>query len=252
MSQSLPTERPVGSAGTARVARNAGDGLAELWSMPATRAVVALVVVVLLGLVFNGHGAFFKIGAHRDALRQASVYGILACGLSLVIISGGIDLAVGSVLALVSVSFSLMSIHWGWSPWLAVPASLLVGMVCGAVSGGITAAWGIQPFIATLAMIVFARGLAKTISGGMKVSTAVKNPDGSYHYVDVPAVFRAIDNRILGGHLAVVTVIFLVCAAVAWILLSRHCLGRYVYAIGGDDRAAPLSGRAVKVTESLS
>src|SRR5258708_5337162 len=172
MSQSLPTERPVGSAGTARVARNPGNGLAGVWSNPATRAVVALVFVVLLGLVFNAHGAFFKIGTHRDALRQASVYGILACGLSLVIISGGIDLAVGSVLALVSVSFSLMSIHWGWSPWLAVPLSLVLGLICGAVSGGVTAWCGIQPFIATLAMMVFARGLAKTISWGLKESTA--------------------------------------------------------------------------------
>src|SRR5260221_14146726 len=105
MSQSLPTERPVGSAGTARVARNPGNGLAELWSIPATRALVALGFVVLLGLVFNAHGAFFKIGTHRDALRQASVYGILACGLSLVVIRGGIVLAVGTVRAFVSVRF---------------------------------------------------------------------------------------------------------------------------------------------------
>jgi len=192
------------------------DGwLANLWRIPATRAVVALLFVLLLGVVFNANGAFFKIGTHRDALRQASVYGILACGLTVVIISGGIDLAVGSLLALVAVSFSLMSIQWGWSPLVSVPLSLLVGVICGAASGATTAWWGIQPFIATLAMMVFSRGLAKTISGGMKVSTAVKNPDGTYRYVDVPAVFRFIDSRILGGDLAVVTVIFVACAAVA-------------------------------------
>jgi ribose transport system permease protein len=226
--------------------------LAELWSIPATRALVALTFVILLGLVFNANGAFFKSGTHRDALRQASVYGILACGLTLVIISGGIDLAVGSVLALVAVSFSLMTIHWGWSPWISLPLSLLVGMACGAVAGGITAWWGIQPFIATLAMMVFARGLAKTISGGMKVSTAVKNADGTYHYVDVPGVFRMVDNRILHGHLAVVTVIFLVCAALACVLLSRHCLGRYIYAVGGNEEAARLSGVPVKLTKVLA
>jgi ribose transport system permease protein len=255
MSQSLPTEPPVRGAGVAAATRSAGKPvgtLAALWSIPATRALIALVFVILLGLIFNGHGAFFKSGTHRDALRQASVYGILACGLTLVIISGGIDLAVGSVLALVSVSFSLMSIHWGWSPWLAVPAALLAGTLCGALSGGITAAWGIQPFIATLAMMVFARGLAKTVSGGMKVSTAVKNPDGSYHYVDVPGIFRAIDNRILDGHLAVVTVCFLFCAGLAWLLLSRHCLGRYIYAIGGNEEAARLSGVPVKLTKVLA
>jgi ribose transport system permease protein len=231
---------------------SAGKWLTDLWAVPATRALIALLFVLVLGWVFNATGAFFKIGTHRDALRQASVYGILACGLTLVIISGGIDLAVGSVLALVSVSFSLMSIHWGWSPLISVPLSLLLGLICGAISGAITAWWGIQPFIATLAMMVFARGLAKTISSGMKVSTAVKNPDGSYHYVDVPAVFRSIDSRILGGHLAVVTVIFLVCAVVAWVILSRHCLGRFVYAIGGNEEAARLSGVPVKLTKVLA
>src|SRR5207244_11111359 len=102
-----------------------------------------------------------------DALRLASVFGILACGMTLVIISGVIDLAVGSILAFLAVSFSLMSIHWDWPPWLAVPVSLLLGLGCGAVSGGLAAWFRIQPFIATLAMLVFARGLAKTISGGM-------------------------------------------------------------------------------------
>lgn len=226
--------------------------MAELWRIPATRALLALVFVLLLGWIFNAHGAFFKLGTHRDALRQASVFGILACGLTLVIVSGGIDLAVGSVLALVSVGFSLMTIHWGWAPWVAVPSSLVLGLSCGAVSGGITAWWGIQPFIATLAMMVFARGLAKTVSGGMKVSTALKNPDGTYHYADVPAVFRFIDSRILGGDVAVVTVIFLVCALLAWVILSRHCWGRYVYAIGGNEEAARLSGVPVRFTKVLA
>jgi ribose transport system permease protein len=220
--------------------------LARLWSIPATRALVALLLVLLIGALFNAHGAFFKIGTHRDALRQASVFGILACGLTLVIISGGIDLAVGSVLALVAVSFSMMTIHWGWTPWLGIPVALLLGLTCGAVSGGITAWFGIQPFIATLAMMVFARGLAKTISGGTKVSTAVKNPDGSYRYVDVPAIFNFLDSRILGGHVSVVTVIFLFCALLAGILLSRHCWGRYLYGIGGNEEAARLSGVPVR------
>src|SRR5438552_17260575 len=114
--------------------RTTGDRLVALWQIPATRALVALLFVLLLGWVFNAHGAFFKLGTHRDALRQASVFGILACGLTLVIISGGIDLAVGSILALVAVSFSLMTIHWGWPAWFAIPLSLLVGVVCGATS----------------------------------------------------------------------------------------------------------------------
>jgi ribose transport system permease protein len=125
-------------------------------------------------------------------------------------------------------------------------------MACGALSGGAAAWFGIQPFIATLAMMVFARGLAKTVSGGMKVSTAVKNPDGTYHYVDVPAMFRFIDSRILGGNVSVVTVIFLGCALLTWILLTRHRWGRQLYAIGGNEEAARLSGVPVAWTKVLA
>lgn len=226
--------------------------LVRAWGVPATRALVALILVLVIGIIFNADGAFFKMGTHRDALRQASVFGILACGMTLVIISGGIDLAVGSIVALASVTFSLMSIHWGWPPVLSVLAALGVGMMCGAASGGAAAWFGVQPFIATLAMMVFARGLAKTISGGMKVSTAVKNPDGTYQYVDVPGIFRWIDSRILGGNVSVVTVIFLACALVTWLLLTRHRWGRHLYAIGGNEEAARLSGVPVAWTKMLA
>ena len=225
---------------------------ARLWANSASRALIALVLVILIGCLFNAAGAFFKIGTHRDALRQASVFGILACGMTLVIISGGIDLAVGSVLALAAVSFSLMSIHWGWPPLVSVPLCLLLGAACGGAAGGVTAWFRIQPFIATLAMMVLARGLAKTVSGGMKVSTAVKNADGTYRYVDVPGVFRFIDDRILGGNLSMVTVVFLVCAALTWIALARHRWGRQLYALGGNEEAARLSGVPVNLTKVLA
>lgn len=217
---------------------------------PAGRAFLALLLVAVLGIIFNADGAFFKLGTHRDALRQTSVYGILACGMTLVIITGGIDLAVGSVLAMVAVCFAKMSIHWEWAPWLAVPLCLAVGACCGLVSGGLTAVFRIQPFIATLAMMVFARGLAKTISGGMKVSTAVQNADGTYRYVDVPAVFRTIDSRILGGNLSMVSVVFLVCAVGTWVMLARHRWGRQLYAIGGNEEAARLSGVPVRMAKT--
>ena len=225
--------------------------LAWLAAKPAFRAALALALVLALGCIFNADGAFFKAGTHRDALRQASIFGILACGMTLVIISGGIDLAVGSVVALVAVTFSLMSIHWNWSPWLAVPLCLLLGAICGGTAGGLAAGFRMQPFIATLALMVFARGLAKTVCGGMKVSSAVKNADGTYHYVDVPGVFRFIDHRVLGGNVSMVTVIFLVCLAITWVVLARHRWGRQIYAIGGNEEAARLSGvpvAAAKIT----
>jgi len=209
---------------------------------PAGRAFLALLLVLAAGAIFNADGAFFKIGTHRDTLRQASVYGMLACGMTLVIVSGGIDLAVGSLVALAAVCAGKMAIHWNWPWWQVVPGCLAVGLTCGAVSGWVTATLRVQPFIATLSMMVLARGLAKFASGGMKVSTAVQNPDGSYRYVDVPPLFRAIDHRILGGNLSVVTVIFLVCVALAWLALSRHRWGRYLYAIGGNEEASRLSG----------
>ncbi len=212
------------------------------WSSASTRATVALLMVLLAGVLFNADGAFFKLSTHRDTLRQSSVSGILACGMTVVILSGGIDLAVGSVLALVAVCFSMMSIWWGWPPALAAVLCLLIGAACGAVSGTLTAWFRIQPFIATLAMMAFARGLAKISSGGMKVSTAVKNADGTYRYLDVPAFFRFIDSRTFGGNIAVVTIVFAFCVAVTWVMMERHRLGRQLYAIGGNEEAARLAG----------
>jgi ribose transport system permease protein len=219
---------------------------------PGGRAFLALVFVLILGAIFNGDGAFFKFGTHRDTLREASVYGILACGMTTVIISGGIDLSVGSVLALTAVCSATMAIHWNWSGWLVVPLTLLVGAACGAASGLVTARLAVQPFIATLSMMVLARGLAKYASGGMKVSTAIANPDGTYRYVDVPPLFRMVDHRILGGNLSVVTVIFAACVALSWLLMAKHCWGRYLYAIGGNETAARFSGVPVVMAKTLA
>jgi ribose transport system permease protein len=230
-----------------------GRRAAESWlRTPAIRAAVALALVLAVGIIFNADGAFFRIGTHRDAFRQASVYGILACGMTIVVISGGIDLAVGSVLALVAVFFSIMTIWWRWPGVLAIPAALAAGSACGAASGGLISRLGLQPFIGTLAMMVFARGFAKTLSGGMKVSTAVPNGAGGFEYVPVPSIFRAIDSRVLSGNLSVVTVIFAATLAISWLLLERHRWGRQLYAIGGNEEAARLSGVPVASSKTLA
>ncbi len=210
--------------------------------LPGTRAFAALALVFLLGVIFNADGAFYKWGTHRDMFRQVSVYGILACGMTLVIITAGIDLSVGSILGFTAVFFSLTSIHWRWTAWLAIPLCLLAGSVCGGVSGGLIARFKIQPFISTLAMMVFARGLAKYISGGQKISTAMQTADGSYTYVELPSIFNAINSKIFNNNIAVVTIIFLVCLLLCWVLLARLRWGRYLYAIGGNEEAARLSG----------
>jgi len=219
------------------------------FTSPAGRAFLALVLVFIIGSIFNADGAFFKLGTHRDTLREMSVYGILACGMTMVIISGGIDLSVGSILALAAVCSAKMAIHWGYSGWLVLPACLIIGGLCGAVSGFLTARLQIQPFIATLAMMVLARGLSKYASGGMKVSTAIANPDGTYRYVNVPPFFQDIDHRILGGSFSVVTLIFIACVLLGWLLMSKHRVGRYLYAIGGNEESSRLSGVPVVGTK---
>jgi len=222
--------------------RRAASALQAAFQRPWVRALAPLVFVVVIGFVFSAHGTFMKWGTHRDMLRQVAVTGILACGMTLVIVTGGIDLSVGSVLGFCAVLFSLLSIHRGWSAWAAIPVVLALGSALGLVSGGLIARFRMQAFIATLAMMVFARGLAKSVSGGQKVSGAVLNPDGSYKYVDLPRIFALLDTKILGENVAVVTLVFLACVAVCWVLLARLRWGRYLYATGGNEEAARLSG----------
>jgi ribose transport system permease protein len=219
---------------------------------PLVRAASALVLILALGALFHADGAFFKWTTHRDMLRYISVFAVLACGMTVVIIAGGIDLSVGSVLGLSAVLFSMLTIHRAWSPWLAIPATMAAGAACGLVSGWVAARFRVQPFIATLAMMVFARGLAKLISGGQKVSSAIQRPDGSYTYVEAPPIFEALSARVLGGNIAVVTLIFLVCLLFTGCLLRRMVWGRRLYAIGGNEEAARLSGVPVVATKMLA
>jgi ribose transport system permease protein len=217
-----------------------------------TRALLSLLLVLALGLIFNADGAFLKWDTHRDMFRQVAVFGILACGMTLVIIAGGIDLSVGSVLGLCAVLFSLLSIHWQWSAFASILVTLLAGASCGTLSGALTARFRIQPFITTLAMMVFARGVAKLVSGGQKISTAVQQDDGSYAYVSVPKIFDAISAKILGENIAVVSLIFFFCVLLCWIFLSQMQSGRSLYAIGGNEEAARLSGVSVNAAKILA
>ena len=228
--------------------RGWGAALGAWWATPVARALVALGLMLLIGCVFNADGAFFRWSVHRDMLRQVSVYGILACGMTVVIITAGIDLSVSSVLALAAVSFAWLTLPEGWPAALAIPAVLVVGTALGSVSGLLAARMRIQPFIVTLAMMVFARGLAKVVSGGMKITNYVQGPDGASRLVPMPRIFGMIDSRVLGGNISIVTVIFLLCVLVTWIILSRLRLGRHLYAVGGNEEAARLSGVPVART----
>lgn len=205
-------------------------------SGPPARALLALVAMLALGCAFHQDGAFFRWSTHRDMLREIAVQGILACGMTMVILSGGIDLAVASVLALSAVSFALLTIPLGVGAAAAIALVLALGLAAGAASGALVARFRLQPFIVTLAMMVFARGLAKRLSGGKKVSAFTAGSGG------VPRVFDLIDARVLDGNVAIVTLVFLASVLVTWVLLRRTRLGRYLYAIGGNAEAARYSG----------
>jgi ribose transport system permease protein len=221
-------------------------------SSPTVRALLALGLVLAIGCLFNANGAFFRWGTHRDMLRQVSVYGILACGITVVVISGGIDLSVGSLVGLSSVLFAQLALHQNDSALVTLVLVLGTGIATGLVSGTLVAKGRIQPFVATLAMMVFARGLAKWISGGQKISQAIQQPDGSFAYVDLPPIFQRLDSRILGGNLSVVTVVFLACIVLCWVVLSKLRYGRYLYAVGGNEEAARLSGVPIVRTKLLA
>ena len=219
--------------------------LAGAFSNPRVRALIPLVAVLVLGVLFNGDGAFFAWETHRAVLREISVLGILACGMTVVILAGGIDLSVGSVLALAAVSSALFTLPLGWSSWFALPLVLALGTLAGALSGVLIAGARIPAFIATLAMMVFARGLAKHLSGGQKISTYVQTPEG-FRNVPLPPLFEALDARVFGGQIAVVTLVFAGCALATYVLLQRLRIGRYLYAVGGNYEAARLAGVPVR------
>ncbi len=185
--------------------------LRQWWATPVARALLALLLMVVIGCLFNAEGAFFRWGVHRDMLRQVSVFGILACGMTVVIITAGIDLSVSSILAFSAVLFAWLLLPQGWPALLAIPLVLVAGTALGSVSGLLVARMRIQPFIVTLAMMVFARGLAKVVSGGRKITNYVTEADGSSRVVDLPHIFDLIDSRVLGGNLSIVTIIFLLC-----------------------------------------
>ena len=211
---------------------------------PGLRALVPLVVVLALGCVFHRDGAFFAWQTHRAMLREISVHGILACGMTVVILTAGIDLSVGSLLGLSAVAFATFLLPLGWSAPLAIATVLSMGAGAGLCSGMLVARHRIQPFIVTLGMMVFARGLAKHLSGGRKVTTYLA--DG--RSLEAPAIFSAIDTRVLGDNVAIVTLIFLACVAATWLILERLTVGRYVYAVGGNLAAARLAGVPVTFT----
>ena len=145
---------------------------------PTARALLALVGVLGLGAAWNGDGAFFRPELHLDLLGAQSVGGLCALGQCLVILSGGIDLSVGAIVALAGMTFAGLQLEANW-PWpLAVLAALLVGSAVGTANGLLVARARVQPFLATLVLMVIARGLARWVPelAGRPASSTRRSP----------------------------------------------------------------------------
>ena len=176
--------------------------------------------------------AFLSVNNLRNVVIQASINATLACGMTFVIISGGIDLSVGSVLAFAGVVMG-SALSSGASILLALLIAILAGGACGLVNGLFITVGKLPPFISTLGMMSIARGMALQYTGGRSVS-------------GLPREYRAIGNDSWMG-IPIIIWILLVTFAVSWFILRYTRLGRYTYAMGGNEEATRLSGIRVNV-----
>ncbi|MBI2422916.1 MAG: ABC transporter permease [Candidatus Hydrogenedentes bacterium] len=198
--------------------------------------VLELIVFEVLGRR-QGVPGFASVESLIAVLNQSAVLGIMAVGMTFVIITGGIDLSVGSIVALSGV-LCAMIVQWGGSPawlWLIVGmgAALLSGAAAGAVAGALVTRFAIPPFIATLALMSSLRGLANLITDGKPISDL---PD-SYMYL-------GRHHLVPGLPLSVLLILGIIVAGA--IALNHTRFGRQVLAIGGNEEAARLSGVPVR------
>ena len=211
------------------------------------RSVLGLVGILILAIVFSptatdGSRIFLQPGNLTDILRQISVIGIIALAMTYVILTAGIDLSVGSILAL-STAVTAMALtrassgSYSQHIILAILAALAISTAVGALNGAVIALLGIQPFVVTLASMIGIRGLAKWLTGNANIDIGFGQ--------DVAAAFAAIFRQktvVIGSYLAL--------TAVFWIVLSSTVFGRHVRAIGDNELAGLYTGlpiRSVKI-----
>ena len=174
---------------------------------------------------------FLTVNNLTNILRQSTINGIISVGMTLIILTRGIDLSVGSILALSAVITADM-LQKGMPVYLAIPFGLLVGAGLGLISGWLVTKIKGPPFIATLGVMTFGRGLALTYTQGKSIT-------------GLPEAFRFSGVGYLGS-IPMPIVIALVVFLVAYIALTRTKFGEYIYAIGNNEIAAKLSGISVK------
>lgn len=196
--------------------------------------VIALALLFVVGAVTSGE-RFLNFENMLTILRYASIIGVVSVGVTFVITAGGIDLSVGSVLGLTTVVATLTSVQLAatQSSWiLMVVVALAVGAAAGLINGLVVAYGNVVSFIATLAMLVGARGLAELISG--RSTQIVTNRD----------FMQFMRADVLG--IPILVWIFVIVAVAGWFLLNRTTFGRRTIAIGGNLEASRLAGIKVK------
>lgn len=198
----------------------------------------ALVAMLLIGAVFALLAPeFLSQGNLLNLGRQAAVLAIVACGMTMVIISANIDLSIGSIVALCAVVGASLSANQGLNGFLTVVTVVVVGALAGAVNGALVAWVGINAFIVTLGMMTVLRGAALTFTGGYPIS-------------GVPDSARWLGSANIGP-VPVPVLVALVTFAIVALLLRKTVLGRNVYAVGGNETASRLAGVPVVRTKFL-
>lgn len=209
-------------------------------SVKKVQSVFGLIILLIIASVVcvkNGKNLFLDWRNIMNVLRAVSENGIIAVGMTLVILLGGIDLSVGSVLGLVGTGSAalMMNNHFGFVPTIII--GLGIGCIYGLFNGVVITKMKMQPFLVTLASMSMARGIARIWSNGAGIPL-------SYGEGLAPIQFEYLQIRI-GGLIPVPAIIFVAVAIIFSIVLKRTRLGRQIYAIGGNERAAFLAGISV-------
>lgn len=203
----------------------------------AVREAAALAALVVLCVVLSfASPYFFTLRNIFNVLQGMATIGIMAIGMTMVLVAGGLDLSVGSILAVGGVLTARLMTYDGVNPWLAVVCGLAAGLAFGAVNGLLVTRAGLVPFIATLGTLSVGRGLAfllATGAGGVASNVPMRDPGVSF-----------LGSGYLGP-VPVPVVLMVVLVAVAALFLGNTVLGRQIYAVGSNARAARLSGIAV-------
>ncbi|HXG67758.1 MAG TPA: ABC transporter permease [Blastocatellia bacterium] len=191
-----------------------------------------LLLVVLCIVVAALNPRFLAPANLQNMARLIGAYGIFSIGLGMVIITGGIDLSVGSVFALLGVLLSMMLTEWGWPGIIAVLAVVGVATALGAFHGLLITKVRIQPFIVTLCGLLFYRGLARFIAN-----------DETKGFGSA-AGFEVLRDVATGSLLGIPTpfVLLVLISIVMWVILHRSVYGRYLFAVGRNETAARYSG----------